>query len=125
MRDAGRLRRRVEFEQVYSGGTRVHGRFMTVITLKTTAAFARVGIAASKKAGNAVVRNRLKRVARELFRLNNPSCGIDIVIVPKAQMARAPFDRLEAEFRRGVTPHGSQQPTKSSGPRGHRPAQGV
>ncbi|MGE0394645.1 MAG: ribonuclease P protein component [Vicinamibacterales bacterium] len=125
MRDAGRLRRRAEFEEVYSGGTRVHGRFMTVITLRTTAAFARVGIAASKKAGNAVVRNRLKRVARELFRLNNPSCGIDIVIVPKAQMARAPFDRLEAEFRRGVTPHGSQQPTKSGGPRGHRPAQGL
>jgi len=122
MRDAGRLRRRAEFEVVYSGGARVHGRFMTVITLKTASPFARIGIAASRKVGNAVVRNRLKRVARELFRLNNPSCGLDIVIVPKAHMARAPFDRLEAEFRRGVTPNGSQQPTKPSRPRRNRSA---
>lgn len=122
MRGQAGLRRRAEFEQVYAAGTRVHGRFMTVITLRTAAGYARVGIAASRKVGNAVVRNRLKRVARELFRMNNPSCGLDIVIVPKAQMARAPFDRLEAEFRRGVTPNGSQHPSQPSRPRRPRPA---
>ncbi len=112
VRGVGRLRRRPEFERVYTEGRRVHGRFMTVIVLRTASEAARFGVAASKKIGNAVVRNRVKRVARELFRLNDPSCGMDVVLVPKALMARAPFDRLEAEFRRSVTPNGSIQPPK-------------
>lgn len=48
----------------------------------------RLGLAVSKKVGRANVRNRVKRVLREFFRLNRPTLpnGFDIVAVPKRNL---------------------------------------
>jgi ribonuclease P protein component len=48
----------------------------------------RVGLAVTKKTGSAVQRNRVKRVLREFFRLNQRELpnGIDFVVVPKRRM---------------------------------------
>jgi len=45
----------------------------------------RIGLTVGKKVGNAVARNRVKRVLREYFRLRQEqfSCPADIVVVPK------------------------------------------
>ncbi len=45
----------------------------------------RLGIAASKKVGSAVVRNRIKRLVREVFRQNQSriSSDLDVVVVAK------------------------------------------
>ena len=61
---AERIRRRPEFERVYNAGTKAHGRFMTVFVLPNGGASPRLGVAATRKIGSAVDRNRAKRLAR-------------------------------------------------------------
>jgi ribonuclease P protein component len=60
---------------------------------------ARLGIAATKKLGGAVQRNRAKRLIREVFRRNKPSRGIDVVLVPRRELLDASLTVLEAEYR--------------------------
>ena len=113
-----RLRRRSEYDRVYEQGQRVHGQFMIVFRVSSAPSpDTRFGVSASRKFGKAVDRNRAKRVVREIFRLNKPPGGMDIVIVPRRQMLKAPFPLLEADFRRSLTRNGSATQPKPRGPR--------
>lgn len=61
---------------------------------------ARIGIVASRAVGNAVVRNRLKRHFREIFRLNQhaiPS-GLDLVVVVRRAAVATDQASLEKRF---------------------------
>ncbi len=62
---------------------------------------ARLGVVVTKKLGNAVVRNRCKRVCRELFRLARPAlpANLDLVLIPRASLADANFAALQQEWR--------------------------
>ena len=93
-----RIRRRPEFERIYSTGAKVHGRYMTLFVMVNGTDAPRLGIAATRKLGSAVDRNRAKRRARELFRRRKQVGGLDIVIVPRREMLDAPFASLEAEY---------------------------
>ena len=55
-------------------------------------------MAATRKLGSAVERNRAKRLAREVFRRHKMAAGLDIVIVPRREMLDAPFTSLEADY---------------------------
>lgn len=94
-----KLRRRAEFTKVYERGTRLRGRFMTCFALPNEVGSARLGIAASQKIGNAVTRNRAKRLVRALFRAHKPLTGIDIVVIPRRAMLDASWRNLEADYR--------------------------
>ena len=98
-----RIRRRIEFERVYSTGRRIRGRFMTVFLLLTQHPCSRFGVAATRKLGNAVERNRVKRLAREIFRRHKVAPGYDVVIVPRREMLDAPFSSLEADYHTALT----------------------
>lgn len=95
---ANRIRRRAEFERIYAGGAKVHGRHMTLFVMVNEGATPRLGVAATRKLGSAVDRNRAKRRARELFRRRKDIGGLDVVIVPRREMLDAPFATLEAEY---------------------------
>jgi ribonuclease P protein component len=94
-----KLRRRAEFTRVYDHGTRYRGRLMTCFALPNEVGSPRLGIAASQKIGNAVVRNRAKRLVRELFKGRKPLTGIDIVVIPRREMVDAPWRNIEADYR--------------------------
>ena len=82
---ARRIRRRGEFQRVFDAGRRAHGRHLTIIAAPAPGPDSRIGIVASKKLGGAVVRNRAKRLIREVFRTQSgPERASDLVIIPKA-----------------------------------------
>jgi ribonuclease P protein component len=65
----------------------------------------RLGITASRRVGNAVVRARSKRRIRELFRTNVGVSGgrdVDLVVNARRGLAAASWPELEQEFRRTV-----------------------
>ena len=94
-----RIRRRVEFQEVYERGIRVHGRYSTVFVLANQRAVGRLGIAATKKLGGAVQRNLAKRLIREVFRRNNIAPGFDVVVVPRRGLLETSLTILEADYR--------------------------
>jgi ribonuclease P protein component len=98
-----RVRRRADFEHVYAHGAKRHGRFMTVFVLArgevhARAGQSRFGVAATRKLGGAVVRNRAKRVSRELFRRHKPDARLDVVVVPRREFLAADFPSLERDY---------------------------
>lgn len=73
----------------------------------------RVGFTATKKLGNAVIRNRIKRRLREAARLTLPAiahCGFDYVLIGRAGTAKRPFPELQKDLDSALkrlhgTPH--------------------
>lgn len=105
---AQRVRRRGEFQRVFDAGYRVSSRYFTLVLAPSDAPSARLGIVASRKLGDAVRRNRAKRLIREVFRhLDPPAGNVDVVVIPRRELFDAPFTDLERDFRaawrRGVS----------------------
>ena len=69
-----------------------------IFLLPSTKPVSRLGIAATKKLGGAVQRNRAKRLIREVFRRNKIAPGFDVVVVPKRELLDASLSALEAEY---------------------------
>jgi ribonuclease P protein component len=97
-----RIRRRAEFQQIYKNGTRVSGRYYTLFIQPNRLAIGRLGVAATRKLGGAVVRNRAKRLVREVFRRSGIAPGFDIIVVPRRELLGIAFAVLEAEYRSSV-----------------------
>jgi ribonuclease P protein component len=93
------VRKRAEFELIYQSGFKRSGRLMTLFTREREDGVARLGIAATRKMGGAVERNRAKRIVREVFRHHKPTGAIDVVVIPRRELLDAPYERVEAEFR--------------------------
>lgn len=86
---AMRLRARREFVAVQGGGTKVSTRNFLALYVPTSRAVGRVGLTVTKKIGNAVTRNRVKRLVREWLRRNGwVAPGFDVVIIAKDGAAR-------------------------------------
>ena len=64
----------------------------------------RLGLTVGKKTGKAVVRNRVRRRLREIYRLNEQRLvkGVDIVIVARTAAVSATFRELEEDFLRAA-----------------------
>src|SRR6188474_3450163 len=86
-----RLRQRVDYLAVQSGGMKLHGRHVLAIAQRRTESCprGRLGLTVTKKVGNAVVRNRIKRLLREWLRTHGwVPAGWDMVLVAKDSAAR-------------------------------------
>jgi len=79
------LKKTEDFERVKREGQRITTRFFNVVSCWSPLENTRVGIVVSRRLGTAVVRNRGKRIFRELVRQTYQSLlqGNDIVVFPK------------------------------------------
>ena len=80
-----RIRSPAEFERVYERNVYAADDLLVASASENDLPYPRLGLSVSRKVGNAVTRNRWKRVLREAFRLTRerlPS-GIDFVLRPK------------------------------------------
>jgi ribonuclease P protein component len=84
-----RLLKRAQFLTLSKQGKKVHTDSFLALVHDGTALNNRIGITISKKVGNAVARNRIKRIIREYFRHNkdNISGPRDINIIAKKGLA--------------------------------------
>jgi ribonuclease P protein component len=97
-----RLRKRTEFEACYASGVRVSGRHLILFLRSDPAASRpRIGISVSKRVGDAVVRNRVKRRLRELFRRTRANLldrPVEIAVNARPSAASAPFEDLARDY---------------------------
>jgi len=92
-RRSQRLLRSPEYEHVAQHGRRAVSNAFVVLAAPGGDDGPRLGITASRKVGNAVARNRVKRRIREWFRRERPRLpALDLVVI-----ARAPATRLESD----------------------------
>jgi ribonuclease P protein component len=105
---AEHLRKPAEFQLVYKNGKRFDGRFMSAFILPNNLPVHRFGITASRKAvGNAVERNRAKRLLREAFRLSKIelkglSVRYDFVINARRNLLTVKMQEPLADFRKVI-----------------------
>jgi ribonuclease P protein component len=95
-----RVLKRGEFREIYETGRKVQARFFTAFVRGRAGEQRRLGITSTRKIGNAVARNRTRRLLREVFRKNKqlvPS-GIDIVLNVKRSLLEATYQDLEGDF---------------------------
>lgn len=90
------LKKKEDFERVKREGKRITTRFFNVVSCRSDLGNTRIGIVVGRRLGNAVVRNRGKRIFRELVR-HTYQClmkGNDIVIFPKRPALELNHQRL-------------------------------
>ncbi len=95
-----RLRSKLQFDAIYAGGRRIDDRLFALRVKPNGLTHPRVGLAvAVKTAGNAVARNRLRRLIRESFRLAQFELpAVDIVVAAKFSAREAPAEALRASL---------------------------
>ncbi len=110
-----RIRLKKDFKRVYEQGKKiVSPSFILYLDAgNETRQDRRLGITASKKVGNAVTRNRCKRIVREVFRRNKKLFpeGTDVVVIVRRDMVGKRYDSVLEEFYSilrslGYLPHG-------------------
>lgn len=102
-----RLRKQSDFQQVRRSEHRIHcGPFVFQCELgqEGSRVLPSLGVIASRRVGNAVVRNRGKRLIREIFRRNANAlpCGSRLVVVLRAGYGRHSFAELESHFNKSI-----------------------
>ena len=102
MKRATTLKENYEFRRMYAKGNSGVSPCLVVYCRPNHRAHTRLGITVGAKLGHAVVRNRVRRRLREIYRLNQPRMkqGYDIVLVGRVRAVSASYQELERAFLR-------------------------
>ncbi|MGB5158570.1 ribonuclease P protein component [Desulfobacterium sp. N47] len=89
-----RILKRREFYELSKKGNRIKNKYVTVIYSPGSTEKCRLGLTVTKKIGNSVQRNRIKRYIREFFRVNKSRFknNWDINVIPKSEAANLTFE---------------------------------
>lgn len=96
-----RVLRRADYLETYATGRRHVGRWLVFFVRPAAGPRARLGVTITKKTGSAVVRNRLRRRLRELFRRSGSfPAPVDVVVNVRPGAERTEFAELARDFER-------------------------
>jgi ribonuclease P protein component len=111
---AERIRKRAEYVGIQTQGRKLFTPSLIAFTIFDDGAPLRLGITVSKRVGGAVVRARVKRLLREVFRQNKDRLppGLQLVIVAKADAARLDFQHALGEFLEICRRYGPRTPSR-------------
>ena len=100
---SSRIVRRNEYRAVQRSSLRVVTDHFIIYARKRRTRSNRLGITVSKKVGNAVIRNRVKRLVRESFRLNKTTLPqqLDLVLVARKARGIPSFDEAQTQLING------------------------
>ena len=98
------IKHNYEFRRLYSAGKSAATGLIVVYYRRNRRGANQLGITVGTKVGKAVVRNRIRRRLKEIYRLHEPVMrrGFDIVIVARGKSRYAAYRQLEADFLRLV-----------------------
>jgi ribonuclease P protein component len=97
-----RLKRREDFRRVFRAGISVANRQFVVYTFsRSEKGPSRLGVSVSRKVGKAVVRNRVKRLVKEVVRhwMNDIRPSLDIVVIARNPAAELNYDQVKSSLR--------------------------
>jgi ribonuclease P protein component len=99
-----RIRKKADFSELYRRGRCDRGIYFNLIHLPNDLGYSRMAVVASRKVGNAVKRNRIRRRAKELFRRNK---GLlisprDLILISKKEMGDASWPDLSRRYLEAV-----------------------
>jgi ribonuclease P protein component len=102
---ADRIRKSEEFRILSKNGKRLYSDYFIFVSRKNQFSRSRLGVTVSKKVGNAVTRNRIKRIIREYFRLNRSLLPdrLDINIIAKQSTGKVGADTIRESLFEGFT----------------------
>jgi len=92
-----KLKKNYEFKKVYNEGRYYVEKYVVMYIIKNDSALNRVGFSVSKKVGNSVVRNRVKRLMKEVYRKSAGSTrmGYDMVFTARVGSGTADYSKIE------------------------------
>ena len=96
------LKKNSDFRRLYARGKSAANAYVVLYCRRNRTGENRMGYTVSTKLGHAVVRNRVRRRLREIYRLNSPrlKSGWDIVVVARTRCVGADYHKMEAAFLR-------------------------
>lgn len=97
MKETFSLKKNQDFKLVYKRGKSFGNRLLVIYYLPNEKDYNNLGLSVSKKVGNSVTRNRIKRLIKESYRLNekNIKKGYNIIIIARVRSSDADFKSIE------------------------------
>ncbi len=95
-----RIRKNMEFKEIYKDGKNYWNRNLILYVRRNDLKETRVGYTITKKIGNAVIRNKIRRRMKEIYRSNfhNVKEGYDLIFIAKKNVINIPFKELEGSM---------------------------
>jgi ribonuclease P protein component len=108
-----RIRKKKDFILLYKRGRRYRGKYFTLVFQPNELDFSRMAVVASKKIGNAVKRNKVKRWLRTLYRRNKELIenSLDMIIISKKEIHNLKWNDLEGEYLSAIKSINRDNPT--------------
>lgn len=107
---SARLHNRAEFDAVFQAGCKGVDRYFVCYVVRREQQGSRMGMVVSRKVGNAVVRNRVKRYIREYFRRHRHLFAepVEIVVIARHTSADASYEACATSLERALIRGGLQ-----------------